>query len=316
MSLLGGIGELGGNIAILAGAAGDGGEDEFKAAIAAVRGTPENLNFDMRSVTPEEVRMVAQLYPETYNAVFPNEAALAQDSLPGREAQLYVMDELRRRSQQGEPLGESIANQQAQNAVGQELGRGQQNFMNSLEQRGRLGPGAYFQARQGFGQEAANYGRDVAMQRMQQNIGNRLGALQSLAGVAAQERGQTIGREEGNANAINRLNEYVANMVNMQNRYGADARNQANVYNTETRQRLADYNSANRQDVNFQNQASQNELRARQGGYGLDRAGLIANAFGVLGQSKDDWRKVKAGAIQGVGRGAGDSVSGIVGGLL
>lgn len=315
-SLLGGVGNLAGGIAVLAGAAGPGGEREFKKAVAAIRGTPEDLNFDMSSVTPEELRLVAEYFPETYNAVVPQEAALAQDSMPGRDAQLYVMEELRRRAQGGEPLGERLANQDAQNRMAAELGRNQQNLVNALQQRGRLGPGAYFDARAGFGQEAANLARDMSSDLVRQNIATRLGALRSMGDVAAQERGQTIGLEEGRSNAINRLNEFVANMLTGQNRYAADAQNQANLYNVGERQRLADTNAQNRQALNIRNQDTQNQLRLQQGQYGLSRAELLAQQLQALGGAKYAEQAARSQTLQSLGSGFGQGGGGLLGGLL
>jgi hypothetical protein len=305
-----------GNIAILAGAAGDGGKDRYKDAVRAIMGLPEGIDFDLRDVPPAVLNMVSQYRPETYEAALPPEVALAADSMPGRDAQLYVMDELRRRSREGEPLGERIANQQAQNAIAQEMGRGQQNFMNSLEQRGRIGPGSYFQARQGFGQEAANLARDVSLGRMQQNIANRLGALKDLAGVAGAERAQTIGLEEGRSNAINRLNEYVANMLNQRNRYAADVRNEGQLRNVEERQRLADFNAVNRQNTQFQNRDTRNDRLFQQAGYGLDRGALLAAQQRALGDVEYDEQAARAQSIRGIGQGLGQAGGGLLGGLL
>ncbi len=314
----GGIGGgLGGAIGgIIALATDKGLPKEFKQAVATIRGTPEDLNFDMRSVTPEEARLVAEMFPDVYQAAFPDQVSLAEDSLPGRDAQLYVMEELRRRSQEGEPVGERISNQLAQNTLAGEIGRGQQNFMTQLAQRGRVDPGSYFQARQGFGQESANLARDMALDRERENITNRLGALRSLAGVAGEERGQTQNLSQGRSDAINRFNEFVANLGTQQNRYAADARNQANMYNTETRQRLADYNSQNRQALNVRNQDTQNQLRLQQGGYGLDRAGLLAQQLQLLGRAKDAEEAARQQNIRGIGQGVGSAAGGLLGGII
>jgi hypothetical protein len=310
-----GIGGAIGNIAILAGAAGKGGLDEMKKAVNAVRGLPEDLELDLRSVTPAELRMVAQLRPEVYNAVVPQEAALAEDSMPGRDSQLYVMEELRRRASQGEPVGERLANQSSQNAMAQELGRNQENLINSLEQRGRLGMGAYTQARAGFGQEAANLARDQGSDLVRQNISNRLGALVQLGNVGGQERAQTIGLNEGRSNAINRLNEYVSTMLTNQNRYAADSRNQANMYNVDTRQRLSDTNALNRQGLQERNIDRQNQARLAQGGYGLDRSALLAQQLRALGDARYDEQAARAQSIRGVGQGVGQAAGGLLGGI-
>jgi hypothetical protein len=296
--------------------AGKGGMEQFKKAYQVANGLPEDIPFDMRDITPQGLRNVAEYFPEVYKAALPPDATLAQDSMPGRDAQLYVMDQLRRRVEQGEPLGERLAAQDVQNRMGQELGRAQEGLVDTLSQRGRLGPGSYLQARAGFGQEAANLARDMGSDLRREQISNRLGALSQLAGVAGQERGQTIGLEEGRANTINRLNEFVANMLTQQNRYGADVRNEAGMYNTGERQRIADYNVQNRQRLMERNQDVQNQNRLYNSRYQLDRAGQIIDTLNMLGSAQDAEAAARMNLAKGIGGGIGGAAGGLLGGGL
>src|SRR5687767_2748765 len=100
-SVGGSVGGLLGGVAVLAGAAGKGGEKDRKKALEVWKKL-QLSDFDFTALSPPEFRVLAEYMPETYDAIVPEEFKTPADSV-AREDQARSLAGLREYAQTGLP---------------------------------------------------------------------------------------------------------------------------------------------------------------------------------------------------------------------
>lgn len=307
----GGVGGLVGSLAILGGAAGSGGKKDYE-RIAQLAQEIQLPDFDFSKLSPPELQMVAELFPEVYEVHVPDEVKTIIEQPEGRQAQLDAMDYFRDFGGGDLPLAERLAAERAGRGV-QEATRGAQ--MSALENFQRRGVKSGGELGAALGQERTNLAADLGVGLQESAIRARQNAMQSLAGVGGQMRGQDINVAGQNADMINRFNRAVSDDYNQAAQYAADERARAQGYNVGTQQRVADTNVmenyANRQ-YNF---GREDTLKQQGFENEVTKQAAVERALKALAGYKDAEQVAKSNAIMGAGKGGGQSAGGF-GGLL
>lgn len=301
------------NAAILAGAAGKDGKKYARDALRAWQKLKES-DFDMRSLSQPELRIVGELFPEVYDAQIAGPAALPEESYGAREAQLTALRQMQDVAAGGLPMADELAVRQIGRGMSQELQRGQLNALRALQERGLRG-GEMAQA--GYlGQQgadmAAQYGNQVAREALLR----RLGAIQSAGSFAGGLRGQDIALSEARAGALNRWNEMVSGLRTQAAASAAGARTAARERNLGEAQRIADTNEAARYQAQLEDIERQNMLRSQLFQQQLARTAGISGQYGMLGQYQKARQAARAAAIRGIGSSVDQTAGGIIGGRI
>lgn len=306
-----GIGQAGGAIAVMAGAAGQGGEKFLKQALEAARKL-EAANYDMTALSPPELRLVREYFPEQYDAAVPPELRQAQDSLQGRQAQLGSLGYFEGVRDNGLPVETRVALDESQRAIGREAQGAQQAILDNLQARGRLGGGSELRARLLGNQQAMDLAGGLGQQVALEQLRRRFDAADRAAGLGSQLRGQDIALSQGNANIANNFNLAVAQMGNQAAQYNAGARERAQFQNVGESQRVGDTNELNRYGTMLENLNRQNSLRGATFDNNLARTQLEMGALGNLANARYAEQAARAANIQSLGQGSGRAVGGAV----
>lgn len=224
----------------------------------------ESPTFTPTELTLEEIELLREYLPETYEAVIPQEFRQVQES-PLREAQLRSLGQVEQVAREGLPMVDLVAARQAQRALATERGRGDLALRSELAQRGRLGGTTEAALRQGAGQQQANLARDFGEQLTTQATGNRYRAMLDAGGLSGDIRGQDLAREAQNAEITNSYNRLVADIFNTQRQQEAGSRERAGFATTSEAQRVAEQNAAAQFAVRERN--VQEETRLKQLAY-------------------------------------------------
>jgi hypothetical protein len=308
----GGLGGLFGGIATLAGVGGKGGDEWYRRALSVIEAlsTPD---FDMASIAPQDWALVAEYFPEVYEAVIPQGPQMVQDSAEGRAAQLQGVSGLSEIAREGMPLVDRLQADQYQQSLLGAFGAQSEQAQEQAQMRGMSGSYALDQmGDQRAADAAAGYGSDLAIG----SANRRLGALSDLGSLGGSLRGQDIQVSGSNADIANRFNEFVAGLQNQAAQYGAGARERAQFGTNQARQGIANRNQQNRQSMQLGDLERQNQLRHLNFQNELARAGLLAEAYSGYGQVKDAQKYAKEQAVAGIGSGIGSIGGGALGGLL
>lgn len=307
---LGGLGgAIGGAIGLAT--AGDGGKKWLK-KIAEIYEKIQTPDFDMRSLSPPELRLLRQYDPELYTAVLPKEVSLAEDSAPGHQAQLGGINYFEGVRDKGLPVETRLATEEAQRAIQDEQQRGQQSIYEGMQARGRLGGGGEIAARLGGDQNAMELARGMGTDLARNEIQTRMDAASQAAGLGSQERAASIDRNVANSDAINRFNEYLSQIGTQQARDNAMAQERANFGNVENTNRIGETNELNRYNNDVGNLERQNDLRERKFGAEMDRAGGLAGAYGGLATAAYNKRAARVANAQSLGQGVGQTAGAAV----
>lgn len=299
------LGEFGGYLAILAGAGGDGGMDQYRAAVQVFKKLQEP-DFDMSSLTPAELQLVGQYFPEESAAIIEQkQAQQVADTPEMRQAQLEALAGWGQVAQEGLPLVDRLRAEELYRGMGNEAQANDQAILEDLAARGRLSGGMALQGRlqgsQAAMENARASGSDLAMQAQQA----RLQGLAQYGNMAGAIRSQDIGLRTTNADAVNRFNEWVSQLKTQVGMQNAQARQAARDRNVSERQRIADYNATNAQDVQQFNLENQNRLRQLTFEDQLAKAQGLSGAYMGYGRAKDAETAGRQSQILGLGRAGG-----------
>lgn len=300
------VGDLIGNIAILAGAAGKGGLDEFK-KIKDLWKKLQTPEYDMATLQSPEMQVFMQQHPELYSAIVPQSVATAQDSPEMRAAQMQGIAQVQQMAQQGLPYGQQAAIAEGQRALAQAHRGNTQSILSNYAQRGRAGAGDELAARTLAGLGEAELARGFGSDAGQLKANQMAQASYALPGMAGAARAQDYSQSLTNAQLINRFNELVANTQNMAAQYGAGARERAQGYNVGTAQRVGEGNVMNRYANQIRNQEYPNQMRNQAYLDQLAKLQGLSGARSALGQAKYDEQAQRAQNI----RSTASSVGGI-----
>lgn len=306
---LGGIGGAVGGIVNLLGGFHGGQAEEQKAVDIMMK--LQDPHFDPSQIPPADLKIFAQYFPEVYQAVIPDQVKLAVDSPEARAAQVRSLGTLESMRDQGMPLAERVAAQEAGNTLSGEIGRGQEYATRDLAQRGRAGGGEEWAARVGGGQAATEAAAAMSRGLVAQGAQNRLAGAQGAAQLGGQIRGADIGFSRNAADAINRFNEMRTGRRNEAAATAAAVRNVGALSRASETQRIGETNQNNIYNAAWQNRQrqDQNELAAKN--FALTRAGAQADTLMAQAARKDARERARQAAIVAAGQGAGKGIGGI-----
>lgn len=311
-----GIGSALGGIAVLAGAAGDGGKRQYKKNMQMwedlVRYLPE---YNQTKTDAPEMFSTGQAVGESYDPYIQGPNQVAQDSPEVRQKILQALGRLQGVSEQGLPLQDRIQAQEAQGALSQQSSRNQEAILRNLQERGRLGGGDEIAARMIGNQQSADMARGMGADLAQQSIANRLDATYGTAQMGQGLRGQDFGISSDRTGAMNRFNEWASQLGTQARAQAAGSNERAQNYNLQNTQRLADTNVGAQYNNQLGNINRENQLKSQ--AYD-DRYRQTSGASGGIlkyAGYKDAEQKARENAIMGIGEGVGSAVGGAFGGF-
>lgn len=289
MGLFGDIlGGLGSGIGGLVGLFGshEGGADERREMVKLWQKIQEP-GFDMRELSPPELRKVATYFPQTYDAFIAGGPALPTEGPEGREMQLQTLSDLYGISREGLPLATRLAAKEASYRLAEEASRADAAIRGELAQRGRLGGGREGVLRSVAGQHASNLARGMGADLTQQEIATRMSALGQAASGAGALRGQDIQMGTARADAVNRFNEMISNLRTQAARDAAIERARTQTLNVGEQQRIADTNELARYGTAETNLNRLNALRQQAFGNQVTKATGQQGALAQKAAGKD-----------------------------
>jgi len=304
-----GLGSFAGNLAVMAGGAGSGGENEMKLRVALWQKlqTPE---FDPRDLSWEELQVLSQESPTLYQAIVPDEVKLAMDSPELQASQMGSLGQMEQVAREGNPLADRLAAQQARGQVEGAARQGDQSILRDLAQRGRLGGGDEIQARLGASQNAQSLASQLGNQLQLNSQNNRMNAIGQANQMAGSMRAQNFGQSQANANILNNFNQMAANFQNQTAAANAARKTTAQANNAATTQRIGETNAMGRMSTEAQNLANRNALRQNVFNNDVTKIQGTTGTLGDLANTKYAEQAARAAAIRGVASGAGQAVGG------
>jgi len=295
--------------------AGQGGKPQMEERVSLWRKL-QTPNFDVRSLTPQELRVFAREFPQEYEATVPDEQKMAMDSPDMRQAQMEGLNRMREYATQGTTPEERAVSQEAMQGVMGAQSRMTEAALQGLAQRGRLGGGTEIQARLAANQAAGNLAHQLGTSLMAQRADQRFGAAAALPGMAAQGRAQDIGLSQFNSNVINRANELAANAINRAGMFNAYQRGNVQASNVGRAQRIGEQNVQQKNAYGVMNRNYKNEMG--QQGYQNDISKLmgLSEALGGLSNLRERRRAQYLGFMNNLGQGVGKGLGGGIDAIL
>lgn len=293
--------------------AGQGGTKQYKKALQ-IWEKLKTSDFDMRELSPPEIQVFAQAFPEVYDAVIKGQPELPQDSAEGRGAQLQGLRTFEDVAREGLPTAERMAADEAMRQSQATSRSIEDSVLQDLAQRGRLGAGDEIAARMagaGVAQnQAAQSGADMARMR----VANRLSGAEQAAALGGQIRGQDVAVSQARADAMNRFNELASQLGTQAAQQNAAARERAQAYNVGTAQHVGEENVQSRHQTELENLTRRNALKNQLFGQQVTKAGGTTQALYGLGNLEEAKRLERIKLGQSVGQGVGGAVGGFAGG--
>ncbi len=301
-----GLGGAIGSIAILAGAGGKGGDKYYKKALE-VWEKLQDPEFDFRELAAPELRIFAQYFPETYDAVVPEEVKTIVESPELRLSELRGLKRYERMAEEGLPVSRRISETEAARTLAGEAARGRETALADVARRGRLGTTDELVAGQLAASSAAETARGLGEDLSRRNEEAQLTGLQGAMEGASRIRGEDFRAAERNADIMNRLSEYIANSRTEAARYGASARERAGFGNVEQRQRIGEENVRSRYGTALENLERKNRLKGLLADYRMRKAQGLSGAYGAYGLKKDQDKAAREATIMSLGQGLGQT---------
>lgn len=309
--ILGGLGEMIGSLAVLAGGAGKSGKQSFKEAVKVWQNL-QDPQFDMKSLTAPQLQLIAEYFPETYEAVIPPEVKKINDSPELKAAQMKGIEQMGRIAEQGLPTAEKVMAEQTQKQIQSAATGARSQAIRNLQETGRMSSGMELAAGLSAAGAAGETARAAGSDLVRQAIQNQMAAIEAQNQMATQARGQELQKGTAEAEMINRYNQWTTEAQTEAARNAAEQRNVANLRNISESQRIAEQN----QLLNYQTQESnlerQNALRQALANFQLSKTQGLAGAYQGLGNAQYAEQAAKAEQIRGIGRGAGTAVGGVL----
>lgn len=309
-----GGGGIGGAIGGLVGTAiaGKGGEGSLRQAFE-IFNKLETSNFDMRSLSPPEIRVFAEAFPQVYDAVIKGQPTLPEVSQEGRGAQLWGLSRFETIAREGLPTAQRMAVDEAQRQVAGGSRAIEDQILQDMAQRGRLGGGDEIAARLAGASAsqnlAAEQGRNVAEMSLQ----NMLAGTQGAFGAGGQIRASDEAMSRSRADAMNRFNELASTLGTNAAAANAAARERVMMFNVGTRQRTGEESALARYGTEESNINRQNALRGQKFGQEVTKATGESNALTDIADLQEKRRLQTIMAAQSIGQGAGGAAGGAFG---
>ena len=216
----------------------------------------QDPNFDTSSIMPEEIQVLQRYVPETVpyvQEIAPEQVkAASAGAMAGRQAQMQALNKYKMLMEQGYDPQTAIEMARAQRAAGAESAASRQSAMQEGARRGFGGGPSFYQA--GADQQGMDRLALSQQQALADAANRRTQATGAYAGLGGQIRGEDVGIEQANVNAINAFN--ARNAQSRQNwmQGQADTRNKGQMYNIGEQQRISEANKANRYNARTRQQ--------------------------------------------------------------
>lgn len=250
---------------------------------------------------------------ETINAeaALPGDASLIADSPALRAQQLEALGGLGQIAQEGLPEADRLAAEEAARSVRGALRSGEENQIQNLRRRGRLGGGGEIAARAVGGRLASELGRGLASDLQRQALERRLQAIRDYGSAAGAVRGQDVTSQLANADALNRFKIFAASNKQATNLANQAAAQNAQQYNVSVPQQLAAQNVQNQFQTNQYNQAYGNQMANQAYQDQLKQAAGMAGAYGSLADAAYAKQAAKQKTYENIFGGLGQGIGGI-----
>ena len=312
-SVLGGVGSMVGGLAAMA---GDKGEPSGYREAVNLWEKIRNPNYDVATLTPRELKLVGEYMPEVYQFIAPDSAAQIQTGPEGRQSQLDAMGYFDQIRQEGLPLAEKMAAENATNQMSQQAQRDATYSQEAMQRRGMGQGGSAIQAQIGAGQAQSDLARQMGQDLSQSAINTRMNAAGQGAQIGGQMRGQDINEAGQNAQMWNRFNEFISSGMTQAASDAANARNQAQAFNLGEKTRYSDTNINNQNAYDLRNQEYGNQMATQDVTNQRLKAGGQANAALAQATYQGDAQAAQMANIQGLGTAFGQGVGGGADALL
>lgn len=306
---LGAVGSIVGGTAVALGAAGKGGERDIKKALAAWQQL-ELSNFDFRSLSAPQLRLIGEYFPEAYDAVVPEEFKVI-DIAPTYQAERTALSQLQDVAETGEADIDRIQRLEIEDYLSGVQGRGQEDILRDLARRGQGGGGDVLRARLTGSQQASQQASQLGRGAIADRAGRRFEAIRDVGAQAGAMSGRNLQREAANQQAQTAYNSLFANLKTDAARFGAEERGFAQATNLGRAQYVGDANALNRYEQQLADLERQNQLRSMSFGERATQTSGIAGGYLNKAASADRTRNAKAAALVGTGRGLGQAGGGL-----
>jgi hypothetical protein len=205
-----------------------------------------NANFDLKSFTPEDYKLVGKYAPEVAQLVKEAAPTLINktgDMKTGRDAQLKA---LQRFSQIGagefDPEYQEAVTKSRLNAQAEAQSR-QNSILQDFARRGQANSGLSLAAQIGGASNAMNTNAMQGLEAASQAYQNRLNALSQGAQLGSQISNEDRSLQAQNADIINAFNQRMAAGQNQYEQNRANMLNQAQLQNLQAAQGIANQNT-------------------------------------------------------------------------
>jgi len=266
----------------------------------------ESPDFNIEDLKGPELRIAATMRPEVFQAQDAGRPELIRGAPDVREQQLRALSGLRGTSEEGIPLVDRLAAEEAGRSVSGALRRGEESAIRGLRRRGRLGSGAETQARIVGGRQASELARGLGSDLTRSSLLRRQQALRDYATASGSLRGQDIGVEASQADAMNRFAQFAATQRQSTEEQNARARERAQFYNVSQTQNVAQFNEM----AKYQAQIEQNRLRQMQYQNELQKAGQVAGQYSSQIPGKLSQDAARQEQIRSIGMAGGQLLGG------
>lgn len=270
-------------------------------------------DYELQDINAPFVPFTGGMTPELYTGADPGAARQIADSPEMRAEQLQALSGLQEIGQEGLPEADRLAAEEGARAMRGALRSGEEQQVQNLRRRGRLGGGGEIAARAVGGRLASELGRGLNVDITRQALARRLGALRDYGSAAGAVRGQDVTSQMVNADALNRFKVFAAQNQQQAAGDNARARQYAQTYNVQTPQALAATNVQSAYDAAQYNQAYQNQLRNQQYQDELAKVGGQAGAYGRLSDAAYAKQAAKQKTYENIGAGLGGGIGGGIG---
>ena len=306
-----GLGGLIGGIAVAAGAAGKGGKRDMNKALDAWRNL-ELSDFDFTTLSPPELQLIGEYFPETYEAIAPEPfQQIGQAPTEGDER--LALTQLQELAETGEADIDRIQRLELEDAIAGAQGRGREDALRDVARRGQLGGGGdALRARISGNQQASQLASQLGRGAIADRAGRRMQAIGQAGLQAGEMSGRDLQRQMANQASQNRFSELWANQQTDAARYGAQERGQAQQMNLARQREVGDINALNRYQTQLANIERQNLLRDQGFGQRLAKTAGVAGGYRARGAAKEAERQSKAQGIVGIGSGLGGALGGLI----
>ena len=215
--------------------------------------------------TPEEYEFAQKYNPQIATYVQENRPELVTDSAsqPERRMQRDALNRYANLSQSGTDVIADAQREEALFDAGAQDKARRNQIVQNMANRGLGGSGQDMLAQMQSSQDSAVNARSASLDAVKQAEARRLGALDKMAGLAGNVRGQNFQVEQNNANVMNAFNQRLSSSKNQYNQNAADTQNRAQQFNIENEQRVNAANTGLRNQSNLSNLTREEDAKQR-----------------------------------------------------